>query len=210
VEVAARVIAPPHSEGLSMGRGQSALERVQRIPRVWSDELRSFNIARSSLRLVVESLRRVAEWVVLSGRGDNLTARDVLTVDLAGLLLPELVVAPALDAELPDPKRLQTCADRIIRNFVRWEASADHPLLATSGLWEPYEPLIRLFERGGELFTHHGFIHVNHCDSFHPKSLREYADVPPMLDLGDHALDRLERELRSAAHPSGPTGASAT
>jgi len=51
---------------------------------------RSFAIARSSLALVYEYLRRLAEWSESSGRLAGLDPRDALKIDLAGLLLPEL------------------------------------------------------------------------------------------------------------------------
>ena len=81
----------------------------------------------------------------------------------------------------------------VLADFVRWEAAAGHSALVESGLWEPYEPLIRLFERGGELFTHHGFIHVEHSASFFPRELKEYGGRAPLLDMRDWALDRLDR-----------------
>lgn len=172
-----------------MGRGQVALDRVLAIT------LRGYNqshaVARSSIRLVKEYLRRVAEWAELSGQLSGLGPRDVLRVDLAGLLLPELVPAPELVAKLVGIQ-LHGIAAQVFANYVRWEAAAEHRALAESGLWEPYEPLVRLFERGGELFTHHGFIHVEHGACFMPQELKAYAAMPQFLDLRDWALDKLD------------------
>jgi hypothetical protein len=154
---------------------------------------RSHEVARSSASLVREYLRRLAEWAELSEQLIGLAPRDALKVDLAGYLLPELVLAPDLVAGLEGHRVHGMLAGPVLTNFVRWEAAAGHSALAESGLWEPYEPLVRLFERGGELFTHHGFIHVEHSVSFYPRELKEYFRLPPLLDLRDQALDRLDR-----------------
>jgi hypothetical protein len=172
-----------------MGRGQNAIDRVLAIAPQDYDRVQA--VARSSMKLVKEYLRRIAEWAVLSGQLSGLGARDVLRLDLAGLLLPELVLAPELTARLAYVK-LHGIAAQVFANFVRWEAAAEHRVLLDSGLWEPYEPLIRLFERGGELFTHHGFIHVDHGACLMPHELREYASGPPFLDLRAWALDKLD------------------
>jgi hypothetical protein len=173
-----------------LGRGQVALDRVLRISSQGYNQ--SHAVARSSIALVKEYLRRVAEWAELSGQLSGLGPRDVLRVDLAGLLLPELVPAQDLTAKLVGVQ-LHGIAAQVFANFVRWEAAAEHRLLIESGLWEPYEPLIRLFERGGELFTHHGFIHVEHCACFMPHELLSgYAALAPFLDLRAWALDKLD------------------
>ena len=174
-----------------MGRGRQALDRVLGIAN--PDQNRSDEVARSSLALVHEYLRRLAEWAEASGQVADLDPRDALKVDLAGLLLPELVLSHELAAGLQGHRVYGMLAGPILGYFVRWEASADHPVLAESGLWEPYEPLVRLFEHGGELFTHHGFIHVAHSASFFPRELGEYRSRPPLLDLHDRVLDRLDR-----------------
>ena len=174
-----------------MGRGQKALERLLRIVPLEYEQRHA--VARSSLALVREYLRRIAEWDELTGRLVGLHTRDVLWVDLAGLLLPELVLAPELATGLSGFQLHIGLAEQIATNFVRWEAAAGHSNLAESGLWEPYEPLIRLFERGGELFTHHGFIHVEHCASFMPGELRSFINTTPLFDLHPRELDKLDR-----------------
>jgi len=74
----------------------------------------------------------------------------MLRLDLAGLLLPELVPIPELIAGLTEFRLHGGIAVQVAANFVRWEAAAGHAAFTESGLWEPYEPLVRLFERGGE------------------------------------------------------------
>jgi hypothetical protein len=87
---------------------------------------------------------------------------------------------------------LRASPPQVAAHYVRWEAAAGHSILAESGLWEPYEPLIRLLERGGELFTHHGFIHVEHGACFMPGELASFAGLPPLLDLHARELDKLD------------------
>ena len=167
-----------------------ALERLRRIkPRsLPSSEV----VAGSSCRLVQEYLRRVAEWAFLTGQLTGLDARDALKLDLAELFAPGRALPPAFDPMLQGLS-LGSLGTVVARNYVRWEYVADDPVVAGSGLSEPYEPLVRLFERGGELFTHHGFIHVSHCGSVWPGPLPAYADLEPLADLTDEALDRFDR-----------------
>ena len=171
-----------------MGPGIAAIERLRRIP----PQARSYQVARSSLALVREYLRRVGEWAELSDQVVGESAREVLFADLAGLLLPEMVVDPQLSREL---ERMQMWGKLpiIAANYVRWQAAAGHRALAESGLWEPYEPLIRLAERGGELFTHHGFVHVEHGACLMPGPLHDFARLAPLYDLHDGALDKIDR-----------------
>jgi hypothetical protein len=172
-----------------MGRGQRALDRVLRIaPQGYG---RAHAVSASSVALAREYLRRLAEWAELSGQLAGLGARDALRLDLAGLLLPELVLSPDLAAGLGGLKVSYGLVGQVAAHYVRWEAAAEHSALAHSGLWEPYEPLVRLFERGGELFLHHGFVHVEHCTCFTPLALAAYAPAPPLFDLSDRALGRL-------------------
>jgi hypothetical protein len=174
-----------------VGRGRDAVERLLRIAPQGGNQ--SHIVARSSIALVKEYLRRVAEWAELSGQAADLDTRDVLRVDLAGLLLPELLPAPVLMAALSAFQLHGGIATRVAANYVRWEAAAGHVALVETGMWEPYEPLVRLFERGGELFTHHGFIHVEHSACFMPGELHSFASLPPLLDLHPRALDKLDR-----------------
>lgn len=132
-----------------MGRGREALERVLRIAPQGDNQ--SHAVARSSLVLVREYLRRVAKSAELSGQAGGMTARDALRADLAGLLLPELVLSPELAAGLAGLRFHGSILTRVAAHYIRWEAAAGHAALVDSGMWEPYEPLIRLLERGGEL-----------------------------------------------------------
>jgi hypothetical protein len=142
--------------------------------------------------LVQEYLRRVAEWLYLTERPTDLDTRDVLKWDLAAVLVPEMTLPPRFDSALRAVS-LGSLGPLVARNYVRWEFLAEDPVVSASGLSEPYEPLIRLFERGSELFTHHGFIHVSHGGSFWPKPLLTYAELDPLADLTDEALGQLDR-----------------
>jgi hypothetical protein len=122
----------------------------------------------------------------------ELDTRDTLKTDLAGVVAV-YVRSSVAEAEARSGFRLGGLAFLVARHYLRWEAVVDEPEVAASGLSEPYEPLIRLFERGGELFTHHGFIHVNHGGCFYPNRLRDYAELPALEDLSDSALDSIDK-----------------
>lgn len=173
-----------------MRRCQTALERLRRIePQSLPP---SETVVRSSCRLVREYLRRVGEWVYLTGRLTDLDTRDALKVDLSEVLAPEALLPSEYDEELKSLP-LMGYGPLVARNYVRWEFAADAPAVVRSGLSEPYEPLVRLFERGGELFTHHGFIHVSHGGSFWPKPLSAYAELECLADLTEVALNQFDQ-----------------
>jgi hypothetical protein len=175
-----------------MRRCQVALERLQRIdPQSLHP---SETVARSSCRLVREYLRRVAEWLYLTGRLPDLDTRDALKLDLAGVLVPEMSLPSGVDSALRllPLGSLGPYVPLVARNFVRWVFVTEEQVVAASGLAEPYEPLIRLFERGGELMTHHGFIHVSHSGSSWPKPLLAYAELDPLTDLTDQTLNQFD------------------
>ncbi|MFO0909746.1 MAG: hypothetical protein U0794_15595 [Isosphaeraceae bacterium] len=173
-----------------MRRGQAALERLQRIePQLLPP---SETVVRSSCRLVREYLRRFGEWSYLTGRLTDLDARDALTFDLSSALAPLAQLPSELDMALRALPLLGH-GPVVARNYVRWEFAADLPAVVESGLSEPYEPLVRLLERGGELFTHHGFIHVSHGGSFWPGPLLDYAEREPLADLTDEALNLFDQ-----------------
>jgi hypothetical protein len=175
-----------------MRRCQMALERLKRIdPQPLHP---SETVARSSCRLVREYLRRVAEWLYLTGRLPDLDTRDALKLDLAGVLVPELSLPSGVDSALRllPLSSLGMYVPLVALNYIRWEFVAEVGVVAASGLAEPYEPLIRLFERGGELMSHHGFIHVSHSGSFWPKPLLAYAELNPLSDLTDQTLSQFD------------------
>jgi hypothetical protein len=151
---------------------------------------RSFEIASSSIRLVREYLRRAAHVVRSQDALKDLTTRDLIFADLAEIIIPrscdksidEALASWRVDASL-------RYAKTVAHNHVHWTAIAGLNCLDAPEL---HEPLLRLFERGGELFTHHGFIHVNHCNCFWPAPVAAYIESEPMTDLSDGALDPLD------------------
>jgi hypothetical protein len=128
------------------------LERLLRIEA--SEGLRSFDVAGSSIQLVQESLRRFAKIASEFTEMQELTARDVINMDIAKVFCPASMIPNGFAVAIRQMPA--TYARRYASNHVHWV------LASPSNLQDPYEPLLRLFERGGECFIHHGFIHVNH------------------------------------------------
>lgn len=57
----------------------------------------------------------------------------------------------------------------------------------------PYEPLIRMYERGGSIRRENCFINIFYA-GVPLKSIEEHIQSKPLLDLSDEALDQLDKE----------------
>jgi hypothetical protein len=178
---------------------QAALDRLKRLPAPF----RGYGRTWSSVALAKEYFRRLAEWGERSGQLQGMMTKDALSLDLAGLLLPELILDPQLVANIEQMK-LRGRFARVATHYVRWEAAAGHKAIMATGMWEPYEPLIRLAERGGELSTHHGDIELGNGASISQRLLSDYAQDPLLADLRDGALDAIDRrgEATFTANPA--------
>ncbi|WP_158835903.1 hypothetical protein [Streptomyces sp. NRRL S-350] len=107
--------------------------------------------AASRSRLMVEYLRRASLWADLLGGPPGWPF-----FDLAGALAPEVRVDPAV------AERLEDCIEEHIggistengcRAAVRWATLGDAPGVRLPDLPDPFEPLILMYERGGEVIA---------------------------------------------------------
>lgn len=148
---------------------------------------------KSYVALVREYLRRAALWV------KRLQATEHWPFsDLAGLVAPEVRadqgVVDQLEAAL-QPFSLWPTIKKTCIWYLHWQAlKRDRPeAVAGYDLPDPYEPLIRLYERGGRFYTEHGFVNVDMVGI--PAKIRgwqAYDSTTPVVALDDDALDRLD------------------
>ncbi|HEX2202281.1 MAG TPA: hypothetical protein VHG91_03230, partial [Longimicrobium sp.] len=87
--------------------------------------------------------------------------------------------------------------NRVMRDacerHLAWAALEDAGITADDDLPPPYEPLVRLFERGGAFHTEHGWAYVGHRGvPTRVKGWEHYHRPDPITALDDDALDALD------------------
>ena len=170
-------------------RCQRALDRLLQIDwahrRIYDDA----TITPSCIALAREFVRRVLLW-----HPGLLAPSTAHAVDLVAALVPAAPMPASIlrhaEQVLPLSPRYGL---RLCLNFLKWTAIEHLPTVSDRPLPAPYEPAIRLFERGGELWSEHGFLHVHHSLSF-VTGYGAYCATPALLDLTDAGLDRFDQQ----------------
>lgn len=88
---------------------------------------------------------------------------------------------------------------RMSSRYLHWVSLLSIPAVQTSTLPCPYEPVIRLYERGSSFYFHHGWIYMllngptggDTSWSLYPPEV--YLQLPPLLRLDDESLDEAAR-----------------
>jgi hypothetical protein len=150
----------------------------------------AFDRRESRVALMREYLRRAALW---ARELDAASAWPFF--DIAALIAPDLQPLQELTEELETLiyervgwPSVQTCC----RAALRWATLLDSGYPIPAGLPEPYEPLLLLFERGGEFYTEHGFIELDGA-SIMRKPMADYlSDKPVLASLDPDYLDALD------------------
>ncbi|GAA1603929.1 hypothetical protein ACFQY4_09435 [Catellatospora bangladeshensis] len=173
-------------------------ELVQRLNAVeWSERIDRVG---SRTRLAQEYLRRSALWARALGCTNRWPYFDIAAHVRPPAALDEEYVESVLDA-LAD--RGANYLDRsIARYMLNFTALQTWP----EGLPHPFEPLVRLFERGGGFAREAGSTRIGAVVGIPEASWERHIDRSPLEDMSDAALDRLDDEW-AEAHPrrSGST-----
>ena len=82
-------------------------------------------------------------------------------------------------------------ADMDVEKYLHWCGVLDSPKLQEIDLPCPYEPVIRLYERGGEYHMHHGWWEVMMI-SFQSPGVDWYRSSSGLLALDDASLDEID------------------
>ena len=146
-----------------------------------------------------EYLRRAAMWA------RHLQATEHWPFfDVAGLVELKVRAEPGMVEQLDtalQPYSLWPTIKKTCVWYLHWQALQRDRAEAVAGanLPDPFEPLIRFYERGGRFYTEHGFINVDVVGI--PAQVRGWQahdSSAPLVALEDSALDRLDAAAASA------------
>lgn len=145
---------------------------------------------RSGAKLVREYLRRASLWASVLNVGDEWAFFDIArTVDSS--------INIATDAARLIQERLESCGmnpyyvQKVCVWHLEWIEADVRGLVGCFGLPTPYEPLIRMFERGQTLYLDKGFITVNGFGGIRVGASADHRSFEPIMDInGD--LDQFD------------------
>ncbi|MEU4178518.1 hypothetical protein [Streptomyces sp. NPDC026589] len=187
------------TDGPGKRAASKVMERLCAVKweRDWGDV---FGKAMSRRLLMREYLRRSALWA------QTYSAESAWPFfDITEYMDPEFKFSPDTAQELEEFLRARMSGDVKVtcRGTVRLaELRLHNPEIGTDDLPDLYEPLIRLYERGGEFMTDNfGALDLTGV-SFRHGSLQGYASNTPVVALDGTVLDSLDVEGRVTFYAS--------
>lgn len=174
-----------------MVQSDRTAEVLQRISEInwFSDDSRTG----SRVALLQEYLRRAAQW----SQALRCT-EDWPFYDIAQKVNP----AVRADEGLVEQLRIDLSAAPtwgLIRQTcewaLHWAGLSSFPEITLPDLADPFEPLLCMYERGGDFTTEHGFFQVD-LAMVPRKSRAEYAVSEPLVELKPEVLDALDTRTK--------------
>lgn len=149
---------------------------------------------RSQMALMREFLRREALWVKwLEADQNELPFADLAALVDSSARCENNIIARA--RSFPHSSAEGRCCN----NFLHWSAlkEAKPDLVKSFGLPDPYEPLLKLWERGGFFSREHRvFIDVSYAGGLHSGMVAYLTDLlEPIVALDDQILDDLDKAV---------------
>jgi hypothetical protein len=145
----------------------------------------------SRVRLLREYLRRAAQWAEAFGCTDQWPCFDIAAC-----------VDPTVRADTDTARELREhlvsaragwYAKQIGVWALHWAAlkssAADH----LPNMEDPFEPIIVMYERGGDFYSEQGFLQVD-ARSLRRKSWQEHLSSSPIASLDGKVLDEMDAE----------------
>ncbi|MFF2143327.1 hypothetical protein [Kitasatospora sp. NPDC058190] len=166
------------------------LERLTAIK--WTNQQgRNAHVASRS-RLMVEYLRRASLWAEVLGGPPKWPIFDI-----AGALAPEVRVDPAVAERVEEFLMAHVGGietENACRAAVRWATLRDTPDVQLPDLPDPFEPLILLYERGGEVIADESRAFNFGGRRVQIRPWREHHSPQPATTLDPTTLDALDNE----------------
>ncbi|MFI6151161.1 hypothetical protein ACIBCA_00485 [Kitasatospora sp. NPDC051170] len=177
---------------------EAAMDRLAHIK--WNNlQGRNAHVA-SRARLMVEYLRRAALWAEVVGGPPRWPF-----FDLAGALAPEVRVASEV-AEWVEGFLLANVGGIgtgvACRAALRWATLRDTPGVQLPYLPDPFEPLLLVYERGGEVIADESGAFNFGGRAVRIRPWHEHLSAEPVTSLDSGALDAWDAEEGYAARPA--------
>ncbi|MFI8459440.1 hypothetical protein [Kitasatospora sp. NPDC085464] len=190
---------------MSMNSPQLMVERLKRIH--WTAHKEALEKSFSRAALMKEYMRRTALWLDVYG-----DTKYWPIFDLAAVVAPDVRADPAVVAEVEefvDAASSRWYAVETSVAAVHWAALSDAPGLNLPPLPDPFEPLIRVYERGGLFSFANGFVDFD--TSMVPcRDWRSHLSTTPVVELDDASLDAFDErswaEFHALAARTDPPG----
>jgi hypothetical protein len=148
---------------------------------------------RSYVSLLQEYLRRAALWAKALKATTSWPFFDVAFL-VAPTVRAEETIMEALEAALA-PQSLTQSMKKTCSWYLHWATveSKCPKCVARYHVPDPFEPLIRFYERGGRFSTEHGFINIGLVAiPASVRGLKEYDSKKAIVSLDERALNRLD------------------
>ncbi|WBP86507.1 hypothetical protein [Kitasatospora cathayae] len=152
--------------------------------------------AASRSRLMAEYLRRASLWAQVLGGPPRWPYFDI-----AGALAPEVRVDPEVAERLEEyiEKHVEfVSAEFVCRAAVRWATLRDTPGVQLPDLPDPFEPLILMYERGGEVLYDDSWAFNFGGRAVRITPWRDHLSAEPATALDLATLDSLDHEYERA------------
>ena len=175
----------------SVDRG---IERIKAINWELNDSRTASHIA-----LFREYLRRASLWAKALGCTDEWPFFDVAAQIDPSLRADEAKVE-LLKRHLTQ-FRLFRPIKRTCEWFVHWAVVKDRPEVTKFALPDPYDPLILMYERGGDFYAEHGFFYFS-VGSFPIGNWSQYYSLSPNIVLDEQVLDQLDTKYIEVSRSS--------
>ncbi|MFG3225397.1 hypothetical protein ACGF07_11555 [Kitasatospora sp. NPDC048194] len=173
---------------------QSMVDRLKAVS--WKSPGEAFEKGLSRAALMEEYFRRAALWINSYGE-----PRRWPFFDLAEIVNPAIRVDPAVIADVEEFID-EACGSSYAMDSgaaaVQWAAVTSTPEVQLPPLSDPFEPLLRLYERGRAGFAFaNGFVDFGMI--MVPRSnWRMHLSLTPVIELNDETLDALDERKWAA------------
>jgi len=153
---------------------------------------------RSHVALVREYLHRIALWATVCQ-----CERDWPWVDVVEEAVPHLPESAEIARAIAEMSPSYQ-AKLVYKMHLRWIGARPHLKRPLSKLQPPYEPLIRLYERGGAFTWEERIIEVPGA-GVHAGNINRFLTVPtPLTELDERTLDEIDT-IRDGPNPVDPS-----
>ncbi|MER6303777.1 hypothetical protein ABT247_30055 [Kitasatospora sp. NPDC001539] len=173
---------------------QSMVDRLKAV--CWKSPGEAFEKGYSRAALMKEYFRRAALWVDICGEPQQWPF-----FDLAEIVNPDIRADPAVIADVEDFID-EACGSSYAMDSgsaaVHWAALTSAPEVQLPPFPDPFEPLLRLYERGGAGFAFaNGFVDFGMI--MVPRgNWRMHLSLTPVIELNDETLDALDERKWAA------------